>query len=173
MNRLLLLLSLCLAWLIPSPASASGAIHIYVGAPGRNKVPIALPSPVSDHPKAAEFYSVVQRDLVLSGWFEVIEEAAYVEPKGTGIRPGQFNFDGQMMIVFETKDFVISMRSCESWALHQRARNGVFEGQRAKWQVKMKIRRESGQRFGRTRYIRRFERFPGKRARFRFRETPY
>ena len=93
MNRLLLLLSLCLAWLIPSPASASGAIHIYVGAPGRNKVPIALPSPVSDHPKAAEFYSVVQRDLVLSGWFEVIEEAAYVEPKGTGIRPGQFNFD--------------------------------------------------------------------------------
>ena len=93
MNRLLLLLSLCLAWLIPSPASASGAIHIYVGAPGRNKVPIALPSPVSDHPKAAEFYGVVQRDLVLSGWFEVIEEAAYVEPKGTGIRPGQFNFD--------------------------------------------------------------------------------
>ena len=92
MNRLLPLLLLCLAWL-PSPASASGAIHIYVGAPGRNKVPIALPSPVSDHPRAAEFYDVVQRDLVLSGWFDVIEEAAYVEPKGTGIRPGQFNFE--------------------------------------------------------------------------------
>ena len=55
---------------------------------------------------------------------------------------GQFNFDGQMMIIFETKVFVISMRSCDNWTLHQRTRKGVFEGQKAKWHVKIRRRTE-------------------------------
>ena len=38
--------------------------------------------------------------------------------------------------------------------------------------VPVKVRCDAVQRSGRTRYTRRFERFPGKRARFRSRETP-
>jgi TolB protein len=81
------------ALLTPATSYAAGAIHIYVGAPGRNKVPIALPKPLSAHAVSAEFYAVVSRDLELSGWFDVLDPAAFVEPAGTGIRPGQFNFD--------------------------------------------------------------------------------
>ena len=58
------------------PATASGQdspIHIYVGAPGRNKVPLALPRPVGGHSKMQVFYGVVRRDLELCGWFNVID----------------------------------------------------------------------------------------------------
>ena len=93
MNRLLFALAMLSLWLLPCPAQATNAIHIYVGAPGRNKVPIALPPSISSHPKSAEFYEVVSRDLALSGWFDVLDPAAFVEPEGTGIRPGQFKFE--------------------------------------------------------------------------------
>jgi TolB protein len=78
------------------PAAAQemseAAFHIYVGAPGRNKVPIALPAPRSSHPRSSEFYGVVKRDLDISGWFDLIDPAAYVEPKSAGLMPGQFAF---------------------------------------------------------------------------------
>ena len=86
-------LAACLALISPLTAHAEGAIHIYVGAPGRNKVPIAIPVPTGNHPKAADFYGVVQRDLELSGWFEVIGPDAHIEPAGTGIMPGQFKYE--------------------------------------------------------------------------------
>jgi len=94
MNRAMLLLVAFVALLTSSVATAQDSpIHIYVGAPGRNKVPIALPKAIGGHEKAAEFYSVVRRDLELSGWFEVIDNRAYVEPVNTGIMPGQFKFE--------------------------------------------------------------------------------
>jgi len=86
-------LASCFTLLVSTPAHADGAIHIYVGAPGRNKVPIAIPIPIGDHPKASDFYGVVKRDLELSGWFDVIDPDAHIEPGGTGIMPGQFRFE--------------------------------------------------------------------------------
>jgi TolB protein len=70
-----------------------GPIHIYVGTPGRYKVPIAVPSPIGGHAKAPEFFAVVQRDLELSGWFDVIDPNAFIEPPSSGIMPGQFKFE--------------------------------------------------------------------------------
>ena len=93
MSRMAIIIATLFALLTPATSYAAGAIHIYVGAPGRNKVPIALPKPLSAHAVSAEFYAVVSRDLELSGWFDVLDPAAFVEPAGTGIRPGQFNFD--------------------------------------------------------------------------------
>ncbi|NOY24411.1 MAG: Tol-Pal system beta propeller repeat protein TolB [Oligoflexia bacterium] len=70
-----------------------GRIHIYVGAPGASKLPLALPRPIGGSAQAGEFYSVVHRDLDLSGWFDIIDEAAYIEAGGTGVRPGEFRFE--------------------------------------------------------------------------------
>lgn len=73
--------------------SGGGPIHIYVGTPGRYKVPIAVPNFIGGHKKSAEFYKVVQRDLTLSGWFDVIDPDAFIEPPSAGIMPGQFKFE--------------------------------------------------------------------------------
>ena len=94
MNRAVMMIVSLLGLLLSLGAVAQDSpIHIYVGAPGRNKVPIALPKPIGGHEKAAEFYTVVRRDLELSGWFEVIDDRAYIEPGNTGIMPGQFQFE--------------------------------------------------------------------------------
>lgn len=87
-----LVLLFCLlpaAWAADTP---SERIHIYVGAPGNNKLPIALPTPIGDA-DASEFISVLRRDLALSGWFELIDPAAHIEPVGTGIQPGEFQYE--------------------------------------------------------------------------------
>jgi TolB protein len=93
MRNCLYLLAAMLAFFAPAQSHAEGAIHIYVGAPGRNKVPIAIPMPTGEHSRAADFYDVVKRDLELSGWFDVIDPDAHIEPVGTGIMPGQFKFE--------------------------------------------------------------------------------
>jgi TolB protein len=66
-------------------------ILIDVAAPGRTRFPIALPSTIGSS-EAAEFFAVVKNDLTLSGWFDIIDENAYIEPSGTGVRPGEFQF---------------------------------------------------------------------------------
>ncbi len=94
MNRAMMMFVSLFALLFPLAAVAQDSpIHIYVGAPGRNKVPIAIPKPIGNHEKAADFYGVVRRDLELSGWFEVIDSKAHIEPATTGIMPGQFRFE--------------------------------------------------------------------------------
>jgi TolB protein len=94
MNPVALMLAIIFALLTPLKGlAADGAIHIYVGAPGRNKVPIAIPKPIGEHSKATDFYGVVTRDLELSGWFDVIDPNAFIEPATTGIMPGQFKFE--------------------------------------------------------------------------------
>ena len=82
--------------LAPNPGAAqdgSERIHIYVGAPGRAELPIALPKPLSSDPAATEFYETLSRDLELSGWFRIIDPAAFIEPAGTGIKTGQFKWE--------------------------------------------------------------------------------
>ena len=70
-----------------------GRINIVVGAPGTAQIKLALPRPVGGSSHAADFYDIVRRDLSLSGWFKLVDEAAFVESAGTGIQPGQFSFD--------------------------------------------------------------------------------
>lgn len=85
-------LGLALALVSFAQEPAQGPIHIFVGAPGRQEVALALPRPVGGGAEAAAFYDTVKRDLELSGWFKIIDPAAYIEPAGTGIREGEFNY---------------------------------------------------------------------------------
>ena len=54
-------------------------------------IPIALPIPKGGS-ATDEFYTTLKRDLEISGWFRVIDAAAYTEAPGTGIRLGEFDF---------------------------------------------------------------------------------
>ena len=74
------------------PAVAEEKIHIYIGGPGENKIPLALPKTVSNSAASQEFYDVLRQDLELSGWVEVIDSNAYIEPEGIGVRLGDFRF---------------------------------------------------------------------------------
>ena len=69
----------------------SRTILIDVAAPGRSKFPIALPSTIGSG-ETATFFEVLRNDLELSGWFDIIDSNAYIEPSGTGVRPGEFEF---------------------------------------------------------------------------------
>lgn len=90
-RRWILPLFCCL--LTPTIGFAQEQIHIYVGAPGRSKVPIALPPIDSSLPAAAELYSVIKQDLELSGWVDVINPDTYLEKKGAGVKEGTFRFE--------------------------------------------------------------------------------
>ncbi|MCB9777923.1 MAG: PD40 domain-containing protein [Alphaproteobacteria bacterium] len=68
-------------------------ILLSIGSPGGNKTPLAVARPIGGASESAEFYEVVRRDLELSGWFRMIEEAAHIEPGGTGVKPGEFAFE--------------------------------------------------------------------------------
>jgi TolB protein len=57
----------------------------------RADIPIALPAPKGGA-KSDEFVSTLRRDLEISGWFRIIDPAAYTEPASAGIRPGEFDF---------------------------------------------------------------------------------
>ena len=74
-------------------AQAEEQIHIYISAPGRSKVPIALPKPVSNQPAAEELYQVIKNDLELSGWVSIVDSATYIEREGTSARMGEFKFE--------------------------------------------------------------------------------
>lgn len=66
-------------------------ILIDVTSPGRTQFPIALPTPIGTG-DTATFFEVLRRDLELSGWFRIIDSDAYIEPAGTGVRPGEFQY---------------------------------------------------------------------------------
>ncbi len=93
MKRLAAVLALLFATLTVLPALADEpTLLIRVGKPGDRAVPIALPSPTGVARQGAEFWGIVRRDLELSGWFKIVDPAAYVEPVGAGIRLGEFSF---------------------------------------------------------------------------------
>jgi len=81
------------ALVLPQPAWAQDPrILITIGAPGANKLPLAVTRPIGGATQGDEFYDIVRRDLALCGWFDLVEEAAHIEPRGTGVQPGQFSF---------------------------------------------------------------------------------
>ena len=61
--------------------------------PGRNDFPLALPMPVTDRrvddAQVRELWAVVQRDLAMTGYFQIIDPNAYLD-QSTGIEPGTF-----------------------------------------------------------------------------------
>ena len=73
------ILGISLIAFTPTIAPAQEQIHIYVGAPGQNKFPIALPKPVGC--RSRDFYDIVVNDLQLSGYVDIINENAYIEPR--------------------------------------------------------------------------------------------
>lgn len=97
MRRTFLPLLPCLvAALFAGVAPAQQPQQMYgfvVGAPGRQELPLALPRPVGGGAEAQAFYDTVKRDLELSGWFKIVDPAAYIEPAGTGIKLGEFKFE--------------------------------------------------------------------------------
>lgn len=86
------LLTIPILTAIALPSIADEKIHIFIGGPGKNKIPIALPKPITNSKASIEYYEVLTQDLILSGWVEIIDPKAYIEPEGVGVRPGEFRF---------------------------------------------------------------------------------
>jgi TolB protein len=82
----------------PAEAQAPQAPGFDFTYPGEKKLRIAIPKPIGGSGAAAEFYSVLENDLRLSGWFELVDPAAHTEPSGTGVRPGQFRYEDWQLI---------------------------------------------------------------------------
>ena len=61
--------------------------------PGATRYALALPRPVGASAVEQEFYDVLKRDLELSGYFDIIDPAAYIEPSTAGLRPGSFQYE--------------------------------------------------------------------------------
>ena len=79
-----------------APAEAQEAPVLYgmeLRYPGERKMPIALPRPIGGSGAVDEFYDVLENDLRLSGWFEIMDSESFLEPAGTGVRPGQFRYE--------------------------------------------------------------------------------
>ena len=89
----LMVLALCFGQLRNPARAGDGLANVSLttkGA-GQQDIPLALPIPKGGA-ATEEFYITLRRDLELSGWFRIIDPAAYVEPPGTGIRLGEFDF---------------------------------------------------------------------------------
>mgnify|MGYP002631697811 CR=1 FL=1 len=68
----------------------SGVIEISTA--GGRDLPIAIPRPKGSIDAVDEIWEVVRADLDRSGYFDVIDPDAYVEPLTAGIALGEFNF---------------------------------------------------------------------------------
>ena len=64
-----------------------------ITSPGKKSLPIAVPQPKGDGSAVDEFWSVIRRDLEISGWFRVLNPDGFVEPAHAGVRMGEFEFD--------------------------------------------------------------------------------
>ena len=94
MPKLLAILTILSTLLCGVPnAQAQGFI---VDVPGGNDLPLAIPKTIAPHGdpdnSANLVWETLQRDLKLSGYFELIDPLAYIE-QGKGVEPGQFKFD--------------------------------------------------------------------------------
>ncbi len=74
-------------------AAQAGEIVVKV-RPGAKDVPLALPRPQvtgASAETAQEIWSVIQRDLEMTGYFNIIDPAAYIE-QNKGVEPGTFDY---------------------------------------------------------------------------------
>ena len=70
--------------------SPTTSVALFAGG-AKSDIPLALPIPRGGS-ATDEFYKTLKRDLEISGWFRIIDPAAYTEPAGAGIRLGEFDF---------------------------------------------------------------------------------
>lgn len=82
-------LLVCLPVMAQEAPPPSVVLNVGGGA-GEQTIPIGLPYPVGGGNN--EFWATLKRDLELSGWFSVIDPKAYLEPQGTSIKLGEFDF---------------------------------------------------------------------------------
>ncbi len=66
------------------------SVALFAGG-AKADIPIALPIPKGGA-ATDEFYTTLKRDLEISGWFRIIDPAAYTEVPTAGIRLGEFDF---------------------------------------------------------------------------------
>ncbi len=91
--------------------------------PGAVRYALALPRPVGGSAAQEEFYSVLKRDLELTGYFDIIDPAAYIEASTAGLRPGSFRFEdwevpgASILVKTGLSDQGGGMRS-EVWVYH-------------------------------------------------------
>lgn len=76
-----------------APTGGLEGAMVDISKPGGQDLPLALPRPTGDHTAADEVWEVVRRDLEMSGYFKIIDPAAFIEPEGTSVRPGEFSYD--------------------------------------------------------------------------------
>ncbi len=96
MSRLFLLL-LCVGVVSPSVAAREKTptiegMVVDVNKPGGRNLPLALPNPRGPADVSAEIRAVIQRDLEISGYFRLLDPAAYIEGPNAGVKPGQFKY---------------------------------------------------------------------------------
>ena len=77
------------------PATTTSDIEnivVRISAPGGQDLPIAIPKPKGDGSVSDTVWEVVRNDLNMSGFFNVIDPAAYIEPGSAGIQEGEFQW---------------------------------------------------------------------------------
>ncbi|MEE2752128.1 MAG: Tol-Pal system beta propeller repeat protein TolB [Myxococcota bacterium] len=77
---------------LADPTPSIEGMVVDVNKPGGRDLPLALPMTKGSDPITQEFWGIVKRDLEISGYFRILDTAAYIEPATAGIQPGQFKF---------------------------------------------------------------------------------
>lgn len=86
-------IALVVANIAPAQTTPNVRMTFTMQEPGKKDFALALPKPVGGGAAANTFYEVLRRDLELSGWFKIVDPAAYIEPTGTGIKLGEFKWE--------------------------------------------------------------------------------
>jgi len=82
---------LCFAtWTLFAPFAEGSGFVIHVG-PGKRNFPIAIEKPVGSPDVATKLWSVVRRDLEMTGYFQIINPDAYID-QSQNVVPNSFNF---------------------------------------------------------------------------------
>lgn len=77
----------------PEPAQPATDVVGTISKAGAQDLPIAVPLPIGDAAGSQEIWEVVRNDLAMSGFFDVQDPQASLEPPGTGIRTGEFKWE--------------------------------------------------------------------------------
>ena len=83
----------------PTPTDEPDRVGSFITIVGGadSALPLALPAfkgaEGSDHVQGEVLHTVVQRDLVLSGYFDLLSPEAFLEPMTAGVALGEFSFD--------------------------------------------------------------------------------
>lgn len=66
---------------------------VEINKAGQQDLPIALPMPQGGSDSAKLIWEVVRHDLEMSGYFKIIDPAAFIEGPNAGVEPGTFSYE--------------------------------------------------------------------------------